>query len=189
MGAIAQNCVNGWHADGDTWAQHSSVSLVGGYGRKGRLQFNSLSGGQLITDLTLRLYKEDTNGSGTLRLYVTTNPNLLPSQYASAQYIGELPQYGSGTGWKTLTVPASMFEALSQFTGTWYLILECSISLTFTSYGTNACSLNGNYTDGSMYYSDGGVMKISTPYYSDAGVMKLCTAYDSDGGAMKQGLA
>lgn len=185
MGTVSQTCINGWHEDTNTWAQHSSVSLVGGYGRKGRLQFSSLSGGQLITSLSFTFYKSDTNGSGTLRFYVTTDAGLLPSAYASAQYLGEMPQYGSGTGWKTLAVPSSMFEGLSQFTGTWYLILSDSISLTFNSYGTNACYFSGTYADGSMYYSDGGVMKISTPYTLDGGIMKPCTAYYSDGGVMK----
>ena len=191
MSALSQNCVNGWHDDGgNTWAQHASISLTTGYARKGRMQFAPLSGGQTITLLSFKFYKTNTGGGGYLRFYVTADASLLPSQFESAQYLGQMPIFGSGTGWKTLVVPSEMFAGLGQFTGTWYLIISCSVSVTFTSYSsTNAANFFGEYADGSMYYSDGGVMKLGAPWVSDGGVMKQGTAWVSDGGVMKQGIA
>ena len=191
MSALTQNCINGWHDDGgNNWAQHASISLTSSYARKGRMQFSSLSGGQTITALSFKFYKENTGGGGYFRFYATDNVNLLPNQYESAQYLGQMPIFGSGSGWKTLVVPSEMLSALSQFTETWYLIVSCSVSVTFTSYyGSNKAYFFGEHADGSIYYSDGGVMKLGTPWVSDGGVMKQGTAWVSDGGVMKQGIA
>ncbi len=196
MGAISQLAVESWYSNyafnpSAAWAEHSTMELSTSHGRPGRLQFNSLSGGQPITSLNFKFNKTNSGGGGYLRVYVTDNASLTPSQVTTHMaYLGELPIFGSGTGWKTLAVPASMLDAISQFTGTWYLVLTCSVYVTF--YGqttaTNTVRFEGEHADGSMYTNDGGVWKISTPISNDAGVWKDSVAWCNDGGVWKQGI-
>ena len=197
MGAINELATESWYSNNTfqpsaAWAEHSTMELSTAHGRPGRIQFNSLSIGQQITSLSFKFHKTNSGGGGVFRFYATNNAALLPSQMASMTYLGEMPVFGSGTGWKTLAVPSAMFDSLSQFTGEWYLVLTCSVYVTF--YGeypyndTNEPRFEGEYADGSMYYSVGGGMKLGAPYVSVGGSMRMGTAYVSVGGVMKQGL-
>lgn len=191
MGAINALAQNSWYGT-SSWAEHSSMELTTGHARPGRIQFNSLSSGAAITSLSFRFNKTNSGGGGTFKFYVTDNESLSPKQLSSMTYLGEMPAFGSGTGWKTLAVPSSMLEAFSQFTGVWYLVLTCSVYVTF--YGeypyndTNDPRFVGEYADGSLYVSSGGVMRLAPPYVSDGGVMRFGTALVSVGGVMKQGI-
>lgn len=103
--------------------------------------------------------------------------------------LGLMPVFGSGTGWKTIIFPASMLHTLSQFNGTWYLVMTCSIYVTF--YGNDSTYdvlIEGDYSDGSLYVSAGGIMKLAPPYISAGGVMRFGTVWISVGGVMKQGM-
>lgn len=189
MGTIYQEAVESWYGN-TSWAEHSSMELTSGYARAGRLQFGSLSSGNSIESLTFKFNKTNSGGGGYLHFYATGNAALLGNQTTSMIDLGLMPIFGSGTGWKTLAVPASMLEALSQFAGTWYLVMTCSVYVTFYGqYSTNSPRFEGTYSDGSMYLSDGGVQKISVSYFNDGGVWKQSIASINDGGVWKQGLA
>ncbi len=149
MGAINQVAISSWYDNGgNVWATHMTMELTGNYGRWGRFQFNSLSGGQPITALTFRFRKINTGGGGTLRLYASADANLPPDSATSALYIGDLAGWGSGDGWKTLTFTQGMMNTLSQFTGTWYLFAASSVYVQFYGYhGTYPASFEGTYLD------------------------------------------
>lgn len=139
--------------------------------------------------LSFRFNKTNSGGGGIFKFYATDDVNLLPNQLASMLYLGEMPIFGSGTGWKTLIVPSPMLEALSQYTGVWYLVLTCSVYVTFYGQsGTNGPVFEGEFADGSWYVSVGGIMKLAPSYVSAGGIMRFGTVWVSAGGVMKQGI-
>ncbi len=191
MAAISQRSIASWYDNGgNVWAAHSSMELTGDHAREGRIQFNSISGGAPITSLSLRFYKNNSGGGGTFNLYATTDPNLPPNSITSGIYLGALAGWGSGTGWKTLVFTQDMMNVLSQFTGTWYLLLTCSVYVTFTGgSGSNAPEFTGTYADGTAYVNVGGVYRLGNPWANVGGVWRSGVSKVNVGGIWKDGQA
>ena len=188
MGAISQRSAASWYDNGgNAWASHAGMELTAA-GRKGRIQFGTLSGGMPITALSFQFDKTNSGGGGTFTLYATDNANLLPNDMAGAVYVGALSGWGAGTGTKTVALSETMASALRQFTGTWYLLMQSSVYVTFTGgSGSSAPLFTGEYQDGSVYINIAGVYRLGQPLVNVGGVWRGGVQQVNAGGIWRDG--
>ena len=156
-----------------------------------RATFNSLSNGLQITSLTFEIDSISSYSySYSMAVYVTDDVGVAPQNYANAIFLGNV-SISSGSGYKSWDFSGYM-STVSQFTGTWYVLLRVTISRSLHIYGASygdpqAPNFTGVHQDGSAWVNDGGVWKIAVPYVNDSGVWKQAVAYVNDGGTWKQG--
>lgn len=194
MATIYSEAVEAWYSNNNqqsnaSWALHSSFELTASHVRPGRIQFASLSGGKPITNLDIKFQKINTGGGGVFKLYSTDNVNLLPSQLASMTYLGESPVYGSGSGWKTLTLTSSIYNVLAQYTGTWYLIMTCAVYTQFDADTSTArFRFEGAYLDGVFKLHNGTSFVNGVPYVYNGTAWVPGIPYVYDGTQWKPGI-
>ena len=188
MGAITNVQCTGSARGNSGWTSQNVLGLGGSSDYKGRLTFPALSAGKPITELQLQMYRDSSGNLATLALYATTSASLVGNDIASAAYL-ETIGMPSGTGMKSFSLGSNARDVISQFAGTWYLLVDADISIEIRgSAASNSARFNGAYSEGSIRINDGGVWKLADPCVNDNGVWKVAVAYINESGVWKQGV-